>query len=88
MFDRYCAGDRSSAKSAMVNDFSTVCTTTVAPVLKNPAFKEEAEWRYVHLAIPGTNMQFLPRPLGLRPYIDIDFKVLMKETDPAPPYFL
>ncbi len=66
------------------NWFILICAATVAPVLKNPAFKEEAEWRYVQLAIPGTNMQFLPRPLGLRPYIDIDFRVKMKPTDPAP----
>src|SRR4029453_11377382 len=53
-------GTDQARRSLWWNWFILICAATIAPVLKNPAFLEEAEWRYVHLAVPGSNMQFLP----------------------------
>jgi hypothetical protein len=88
-YERLCAtdvtlGTDQARRALWWNWFILICAASVAPALKNPAFVEEAEWRYIHLAIPGSKMEFLPRALGLRPYIDIDFKVMMKANDTAP----
>jgi hypothetical protein len=42
-----------------------------APIIKNPAFAEEEEWRLIHLPKWKENIRFLPRPTGLVPYLEL-----------------
>ncbi|MET4173853.1 hypothetical protein ABIB99_004953 [Bradyrhizobium sp. LA6.1] len=87
-YEELCAidttlGSDRSRRILWWNWFVIIGAASVAPVLKNPAFQEEAEWRYIHLATENSDIEFLPRPLGLRPYIDLDFRVQLAPTDPT-----
>lgn len=46
--------------------------TAAAPIMKNPAFVEEQEWRFIYLLNPAerAKLRFRPRPTGLVPYIE------------------
>jgi hypothetical protein len=45
--------------------------TAAAPVLKNPAFAEEQEWRLIHLLQAKWDVRFLPKPIGLVPFVEL-----------------
>src|SRR4051795_9535907 len=45
--------------------------TAAAPIMKNPAFAEEREWRLVCLCQSQQEMRVLPRPTGLAPFVEI-----------------
>jgi hypothetical protein len=45
--------------------------TSVAPIMKNPAFAEEREWRFVYLPSQGEQVRFRSRTTGLVPFVDV-----------------
>lgn len=45
--------------------------TLVAPVMKNPAFAEEEEWRLIHIAPSRASVRFLPRLTGLAAFVEL-----------------
>jgi hypothetical protein len=50
----------------------------LAPIMKNPAFEEENEWRVIYLLKTKREAQFIPKPKGLVPV------VAMKLGEPQP----
>src|SRR4029077_10194075 len=42
--------------------------TAAAPIMKNPAFAEEQEWRLIHILQTKWDVRFLPKPIGLVPF--------------------
>lgn len=53
----------------------------ISPILKNPDFAEEAEWRIVFMLRSNRQVQFLSKPTGLVPFVGLKLGV----TQPAPP---
>jgi hypothetical protein len=45
--------------------------TAVAPMMKNPAFVEEKEWRLIHRSASQASVRFAPRLTGLVAFVDI-----------------
>ncbi len=45
--------------------------TAAAPIMKNPAFTEEQEWRLIHILQSKLDVRFLPKPIGLVPFVEI-----------------
>lgn len=45
--------------------------SAVAPIMKNPAFTEEREWRLIYLLQSKNEIQFLPRTTGLVPFVEL-----------------
>jgi hypothetical protein len=44
---------------------------SVAPMMKNPAFDEEQEWRLIHLTHSQASVRFLPKLTGLVPFVEL-----------------
>jgi Protein of unknown function (DUF2971) len=42
-----------------------------APIIKNPAFAEEGEWRLIHLPLFKEDIRFIPRQTGLSPFTEL-----------------
>jgi hypothetical protein len=42
-----------------------------APIIKNPAFAEESEWRLIHLPSFKEDIRFIPRQTGLAPFTEL-----------------
>jgi hypothetical protein len=45
--------------------------TAVAPMIKNPDFFEEKEWRLIHRSYSQASVRFVPKPTGLVPFVEI-----------------
>jgi hypothetical protein len=45
--------------------------TAAAPIMKNPAFAEEQEWRLIHMLQAKWDVRFLPKPIALVPYVEL-----------------
>ncbi len=43
----------------------------LAPIMKNPAFEEEAEWRFFYLLRAKREATFIPKPKGLVPVVEM-----------------
>jgi hypothetical protein len=56
--------------------------TAAAPIMKNPAFAEEQEWRLIHVLQSKWDVRFLPKPVGLTPYVEL--KLGAPQTVDAP----
>jgi hypothetical protein len=54
----------------------------LAPIMKNPAFEEETEWRLIYLLRGNREITFLPKPKGLVPVVDM--KLGAPQPFPAP----
>jgi len=57
--------------------------TSAAPIMKNPAFAEEEEWRLIHILQSKWDVRFLPKPVGLVPFVEL--KLGTPQTGPAAP---
>jgi hypothetical protein len=44
---------------------------SVGPMMKNPAFAEEQEWRLIHLTHSKASVRFLPKLTGLFPFVEL-----------------
>jgi hypothetical protein len=53
--------------------------TAAAPIMKNPAFGEEQEWRLIHMLQTKWDVRFLTKPSGLVPFVEL------KLGTPQPP---
>jgi hypothetical protein len=42
-----------------------------APIIKNPAFAEEDEWRLIHMPMFKEDVRFVPKLLGLSPFTEL-----------------
>jgi hypothetical protein len=58
-----------------------ILATQAAPMMKDPAFKAEAEWRFVMWCHSVTNMDFAPRQTGLAPFTKIEFGIARNNAD-------
>ena len=54
--------------------------SSVAPMMKNPAFFEEEEWRLIHLARSKTSVRFLSKLTGLVPFVELKLGVPQSGT--------
>jgi hypothetical protein len=45
--------------------------TAAAPIIKNPAFAEEAEWRLIHLPLFKEEVRFIAKQTGLSPFTEL-----------------
>jgi hypothetical protein len=63
-----------------------ICAVGVAAVLKNSAFSEEREWRFIHLATDYAGMMFRPRSTGLVPFVQLQYG--QDRSDKALPFKL
>ncbi|WNV09779.1 DUF2971 domain-containing protein [Tardiphaga sp. 709] len=45
--------------------------TAAAPIMKNPSFAEEQEWRLIHILQSKWDVRFLPKLTGLVPYVEL-----------------
>ncbi len=52
-----------------------------APIMKNPAFVEEQEWRLIHSLQSKWDVRFLAKPVGLVPFVEL--KLGTPQTGPA-----
>jgi hypothetical protein len=57
--------------------------TAAAPIMKNPAFAEEQEWRLIHILQSKWDVRFLPKNSGLVPFTEL--KLGTPETSYAAP---
>lgn len=57
--------------------------TSAAPIMKNPAFAEEEEWRLIHILQSKWDVRFLPKPVGLVPFVEL--KLGTPQTGPPAP---
>jgi len=54
--------------------------SAVAPMMKNPAFFEEKEWRLIHLARSKASVRFLSKLTGLVPFVELKLGVPQSGT--------
>jgi len=57
--------------------------TAAAPIMKNPAFAEEQEWRLIHMLQSKWDVRFLPKPIGLVPYVELRLGAPQVNPEPA-----
>lgn len=52
---------------------------STAPLIKNPAFVEEQEWRLIFLPVWKEQVRFVPRLTGLAPFVELNLGVPPEE---------
>jgi hypothetical protein len=45
--------------------------TAAGPIMKNPAFAEEQEWRLIHILQSKWDVRFLSKAIGLVPFVEL-----------------
>jgi hypothetical protein len=45
--------------------------TAIAPIMKNPGFSEENEWRLIHILQSKWDVRFVTKPSGLVPFVNL-----------------
>jgi Protein of unknown function (DUF2971) len=53
-----------------------------APIIKNPAFVEEQEWRLIFMPRSKEQVRFLPRSTGLAPFLELKLGVAQTNVHP------
>jgi Protein of unknown function (DUF2971) len=71
--------DQDSYLEHWVTAFS-IHIALLAPLMKDVAFSEEREWRIVYMPPYRTQVKFIPRPVVLSPYVELD----IGEDNPHP----
>jgi hypothetical protein len=59
--------------------------SNVAPVMKNPSFSEEREWRLIRPMGALGEVQFLPKERGLSPYVSLHLGTPQQNANPRNP---
>jgi Protein of unknown function (DUF2971) len=58
--------------------------SAIAPIMKNPAFFEEEEWRLIHLPESIATIRFLPKPTKLVPFVELKIGSPSNSPDHVP----
>jgi hypothetical protein len=76
---RYAGANQDGHRSAWTQRMIEMLAS-VAPMMKNPAFFEEDEWRLIHLTHSQASVRFLPKPTGLVPFVELKLGVPQSGT--------
>jgi Protein of unknown function (DUF2971) len=67
---RHAGGEQDEHRSAWTHVILWMAAA-VAPMMKNPAFAEEEEWRLIHLLQSKASVRFFPKLTGLVPFVEL-----------------
>lgn len=56
--------------------------TAAAPIMKNPSFAEEQEWRLIYALQSKWDVRFLAKSIGLAPYVELELGKAQSAADP------